>query len=161
MRAFKTTRAIFSRPANTTAYANGDLVANSTTPGSVVPLEFAVAGSAGQGGKVNRIIIAKTATSLTNAAFKLHLFAKPPTVANGDNGAISANGFASNYLGSAAVTVDQAHSDGAIGVADVAIPFQCEPGETKIYGLLEATAAYTPASAESIKVSIAVERSQL
>ena len=162
MRAFKTARApVFTRPANTTAYANGDLVANNTTAGSVVALAFGVAGAGGQGGKVTRVIIAKSTTNLTNASFNLHLYAKAPTVTNGDNGAIAANGYASNYLGVAAVTVDKAQADGALGYADVTIPFQCEPGVVEIYGLLEATAAYTPGNAETIKVAIAVERSQL
>ncbi|MFZ5705729.1 MAG: hypothetical protein ACOY5R_10725 [Pseudomonadota bacterium] len=161
MRIHKTARATFARPANTTAYAVGDIVANATAANAVTPLVLAVAGAAGQAGKVTRVSVAKSSTVTADAAFRLHLYAKAPTPANGDNGALSANGVASNYLGSADVTVDKAQGDGAIGFADVAIPFQCESGVLTLFGLLEARGAYVPASGETLKVAVSVERSQL
>lgn len=161
MRIHKTARVSFARPANTTAYAAGDIVANTAAANTVAPLVLTVAGAAGQAGKVTRVAIAKSSVETANAAFRLHLYAKAPTPANGDNGAFSANGFASNYLGAADVTLDKAQGDGAIGFADVAIPFQCESGVLTLFGLIEALGAYVPASGETLKVAVSVERSQL
>jgi hypothetical protein len=41
-----TVSATFTRPSDTTAYASGDLVANSTTAGSVTPLTLTLANPA-------------------------------------------------------------------------------------------------------------------
>lgn len=140
----------FTRPADTTAYASGDLMANSTTAGSVVALSFGVTPGPLQ---IRRVRVSKTGTSVTNTSFRLHLFAAVPTVANGDNGAISPTQ-AANYLGQIDVSVAQAFSDGAAGMATTEI--NCFPAGVAIYGLLEARAAYTPASAEVFTVALEI-----
>jgi hypothetical protein len=66
--------ASFTRPADTTTYASGDLVANNTTAGSVVPLTFtAVTRSAGDSVRIERARINTSNALLTNASFRLHL----------------------------------------------------------------------------------------
>lgn len=156
-----TASASFSRPADTTAYATGDIVANSTTAGSVTALSFTAArvaptvGSAS--GRVRRVKVAKTNTSLTNAQFRVHLYTSTPTIASGDNAAFSTSG-AATYIGYALVTMDVAFTDGATGFsADVNLPFKLASGQI-IYGLLEARLAYTPASAETFTVTLDVEQ---
>lgn len=148
----------FTRPANTTAYASGQLVANSTTAGSVVPLSWTVARVAGGSGMVRRATVRKSGTSLTNAQFRLHLYTVSPTVANGDGGTLSSNQSVS-HLGTMDVTVGQAFSDGANGQAAPnvggEISFALSAGQT-IYGLLEARAAYTPVSGETFQVTLEV-----
>ena len=52
---YGTVVASFTRPANTTAYTSGYLIANSTTAGSVVPLSLPVARKFGAAGKINRV----------------------------------------------------------------------------------------------------------
>src|SRR5262249_60630610 len=75
--------ASFTRPSNTTAYASGNLVANSVTSGSVVPLAFALGNSYGIGQfRINRARLAKSGTGVTNASFRIHLYAPQPTPAN-------------------------------------------------------------------------------
>jgi len=138
----------FTRPSDTTAYASGDLVANSTTAGSVVPLTPLPADQAGGPRLLRRLKVRKTGTGVTNASFRVHLYSTSPTVANGDNGAWSSNGVA-GYIGAMDVTIDRAFTDGAAGFAipvvgsemafDAALP---------IYALVEARGAYTPVSAE-------------
>lgn len=69
----------FTRPANTTPYSSGNLVANSTTAGSVVPLSWVL----GQSNinypfTIKRVIIQKSGTSVTNFNFNLHLFTAAP-----------------------------------------------------------------------------------
>ena len=148
----------FTRPADTTAYAAGDLVANSTTAGSVTPLSFTVSRVAGGTGLIRRARLKKSGTSTTNAQFRLHLYASAPTIANGDNGAWSTSG-AATYLGAMDVTVDKAFTDGAAGQGVPSmgseIVFDLSSGTT-LRGLLEARAAYTPGNAETFDCSLEV-----
>ncbi len=150
--------ATVTRPADTTAYASGDLVANSTTAGSVTPMQFTVAQWAGGTGMIRRARIRKTGTSITNASFRLHLYNVSPTPANGDNGAFSTNQ-AANYVGALDVTMTQAFTDGASGngvpLVGSEINFDL-PSGTVLFGLLEARGAYTPASAEVFTVELEV-----
>jgi hypothetical protein len=151
------TQAQFTRPADTTAYASGDLVANSTSSGSVTPMSFASTGQdPGTVVQVRRVRISKSGTATANASFRLHLYRASPTVANGDNGAISSNQ-AATWLGSVDVTVGQAFSDGAAGTATTEVNSLPAIGTTTIYGLLEARAAYTPGSAEVFTVVLEID----
>lgn len=148
----------FPRPADTTAYASGDLVANSTTAGSVVPMALPVARVSGGSGIVRRLRLRKTGTSLTNAQFRVHLFnAAPGAFANGDNGAFSVAGVA-NYIGRADITLDQAFTDGAFGSSDISftdLQFKLTSGQL-MYAVLEARAAYTPTSGEIFTLGLEV-----
>ena len=144
-----------TRPADVTAYASGDLVANSTTAGSVTPLSFTVARVAAGSGMIRRLRIKTSSTSITNAQFRLHLYTTSPTVTNGDNGVWLSAGSA-NYIGSMDVTLDKAFSDGAAGLSAVTeINFALASGQL-VYGLLEARAAYTPTSAGTFDVALEV-----
>jgi hypothetical protein len=145
------TAASVTRPADTTPYASGDLVANSTTAGSVVPLNLsALSTGPGLCSQIRRVVLSKTGVSVTNAAFRVHFFTTGTiTAANGDNGAISTSG-AANYLGSVDVTVGQAFTDGAVGVATCEI----NTGAAALYALIEARGAYTPASAEVLTLRV-------
>jgi hypothetical protein len=137
----------FTRPSDTTAYASGDLVANSTTAGSVVPMSISVAPGVRQ---IRRVRIHTSSTNVTNAAFRVHFYGATVTAANGDNGAWSTSGAAS-YFGSTDVTVDKAFTDGAGGSATTEINVNVAG---TIYALIEARAAYTPTSAGVFNVSI-------
>ena len=145
--------ASFTRPADTTAYASGDLVANSTTAGSVSPLSFEVGNASnGRAGMIRRVRLMKSGTGTTNASFRVHFYSASPTCANGDNGAWSTNE-AANYIGAVDVTVDRAFTDGAKGngvpVTGAELNFALTPATGRlIYAVLEARAAYTPANAE-------------
>jgi hypothetical protein len=146
--------ATFARPADTTAYASGDLVANNTTAGSVTAMSFTVSRAAAAGITVAGVRIRKTSTGVQNAAFRLHLYSTSPTVTNGDNGAWLSNQAAA-YLGSVDVTMDKAFSDGACGYTPCSIPHRIASGSA-IFGLLEARGAYTPVSAETFGVQLKV-----
>lgn len=147
--------AAFTRPADTTAYASGDLVANSTTAGSVVPLSFLLvnAGSGGQS-QIERARLLTSSTSVTNASFRLHLFETSPTSAVGDNAAFSCTN--ASYCGAMDIVVAQAFSDGAagVGVPNIGTRIVVEPTATTLYGLLEARAAYTPTSGGTFTVTL-------
>lgn len=151
--------ATFTRPADTTAYANGDLVANSTTAGSVVPMSFTALQSVNRGGRIKAAKVAFSDTVLTNASFRLHLYNASPVPANGDNGAWSTS-LVANYLGYIDCTVAQAFTDGAAGraVAVAATGDGINFTSATVYGLLAATAAYTPTSAEVFTVTLEIEQ---
>lgn len=153
-------RASFTRPSDTTAYALGDLVANSTTAGSVVPLTLTGFGVNDQDSiMIRKLRLWKTSTSTTNAIFRVHLFrASPATITNGDNGAFSVSG-AGSYVESYDVTMSQAFTDGASGFGvpssgSEAMERLVTGTSQTLYALVEARAGYTPASAEVFTLSV-------
>lgn len=147
----------FTRPADTTAYAVGDLVANSTTAGSVVPLSWTAARTSGGNFFVRRARLYTSSTSITNSNFRLHLYTSSPVPVNGDNAAWSTP--VSGWVGALDITVNEAFSDGAAGVgvpnngSEIGVALS---SGTTLYGLVEARAAYTPTSAEVITVALEV-----
>jgi hypothetical protein len=149
-----------TRPANTTAYVPGTLVANSTTAGSVVPLAFPNAVTlAGYALQVTRARLVTTSTSIAAASFSIHLFESSPTVSVGDGAAFDAAGVLSlsgiaTYAGFIPIDVLQAGSDGAVGFGTPGTPqgIMLGPAVTTVYALIECTTAYTPTSAETITV---------
>lgn len=152
-----------TRPADTTAYASGDLIANSTTAGSVVPVALTVPRLTGGGGscRIKRMRLRKSGIGITTCTIRIHLYTASPTVANGDNGVWSTNK-AADYLGAFDVTVDKAFTDGAFGVGAALVgtdvSFAATGDAFALYALLEARSAYTPANAEVFTISADVEQ---
>jgi hypothetical protein len=160
MQVTKITASAFTRPNDTTAYASGDLVANSTTAGSVTPMTFPV--KQGRMFKILKAELTRSAASVTNAAFRLHLYRDSPTVANGDNGAWSST--ASGYEGfidiaapgaafSATAVQHGIYVNNALHAPMVAFL----DTDRKLYGLLEARGAYTPTAQETFTVALVGE----
>lgn len=141
--------ASFVRPDNTTQYDSGDLVANSTSAGAVLPLVFAkdvVVGSL----FIRKARLIKTETSLTNASFRLHLFDSSPVFGAGDNAALDITG-ADGYLGCIEITVDFGVADGAVGfgVPVTGSEISVNSDASSLYGVLEANGSYTPGAEET------------
>lgn len=150
----------FTRPNDTSAYTSGDLIANSTTAGSVSPFSFTI--PYGRGMKLWRVGVNRSSTTVSNASFRVHLYKDSPTVANGDNGAISST--RSNYLGFVDVVgTGTAFSDtsSAFGIYvnnALAVPMVfAADGDRVVYGLLEARGAYAPAAQETFTVTLVGE----
>lgn len=147
----------FSRPADTTAYASGDLVAQSTTAGDCDAMEFALAADRGGHVHIHRVRLIKSGVSTTNAAFRVHFFTSAPTFSNGDNGAFVCNN-PSDYLGSIDVTIGLAFASDAVGwggaLTDaLSIAEDLGVGAT-IYAAIEARGAYTPESGETFTLQV-------
>lgn len=160
------------RPADTTAYASGDLIANSAAAGSVAPLELiGVTRAAGEAVRIERVRVRKSGPVLTNAAFRVHLFRKAPVVSVGDNGVFNASGVLAlvdieGHVGTAEVVMDLAAVTGArgVGLPSSGAGMTCESAggvghETSLWALIEARGAYTPASGETFHVTIEGARS--
>lgn len=150
--------ATITRPSDTNVYAATDLVANSTTAGSVTPLSFDFGST--QPLWLRSIIIRKTKADVTNASFRVWLLSASPTVTNGDNGAI-AGAWLSTVL-CEPIVVDTSvilSGGGAIGQSLFDPGLLRIPGGT-IYALVEANGAYTPASAEVLTIEISAQVAQ-
>jgi hypothetical protein len=154
----------FTRPADTTAYALGDLIANSTTAGSVAAMQFTVARTNDKSFRVLRARVKKSGAVLTSASFRLHFYKTDPAassgISNGDNGAWLTK--ESEYLGGIDVVMDKIFSDAAKGIGSpnegIAISGMPSSGTRLIYGLIEARAVYTPASGETFTVVLEIDQ---
>jgi hypothetical protein len=153
----------FTRPANTTAYGVGQLVANSTTAASVAALSGTAARGNDVPGRVSKVILKKSGTTTTLATFRVHLFNANPVAsapANGDGGNfIPAAG--GGWLGSLDVSLNQVFGDSSlgIGVPSLAnyVDFTPAAGTPTLYALLEARAAYVPVSGEVFTLTVVTE----
>lgn len=135
-----------TRPSDTNAYVATDLVANDTTAGNVTPFTVKWEGQALRGVSLRRVCLKHSKATVTNSSFKIWFLDTAPTMTNGDNGTIAGPALAT-ILGIVTVDVDNLVTGaGASGEAyfregQIFLP-------PTSYALIEANAAYTPASAE-------------
>jgi hypothetical protein len=154
--------ASLTRPANTTAYALGDLIANSATAGSVTPLAIAAARENDATGMLRKVRLSTDNVAWANNTVRVHLFKNSPTSTVGDNGVFAAaiNGVASIHLGYFDVIFDQVFSDGVKGegVPNTGgeINFDPAAGTQNIYALIEVRGAYTPTSGQAFALAVEV-----
>lgn len=157
MQILKVTSQTITRPADTTPYNLGDLVANNTTAGSVTPFAFNVGQS--RGIKLWRISVNKSTASVTSAAFRVHLYNDSPTVANGDNGVWSStsssyNGFVDVAAPGTAFSNNYTATGVYVNNSVFAPLFFLSDADGYIYALLEARGAYTPGNAETFNITL-------
>lgn len=144
-----------TRPADTTAYSIGDLIANNVTAGSVVPMSFTGATKTGAGGSglITGWIGRKSGS--VAATIRYHFLKTAHAVTNGDNGALLFTALdLDNYLGAMDVvfTARDLFGSGGSSVAksyDTPIPYVLASGDT-IYVFMQALDAWTPASAGTL-----------
>lgn len=151
----------FARASGTTQYTAADLIANHGTAANVVPLSWSLGRLSGNG-LIRGARFYKSGTTATAAKFALHLFSSAPgTPSNGDNGAFGIAS-AANYIDEIAVDMSTGGSPGTAylfkRVSGLAIGVDCGGRDRVLYGLLEATDAYTPVSEEVFKVILEIER---
>lgn len=147
--------ATFIRPANTTHYASGDLVANSATGSEVVPMQFGA--SAGQ--EVWRTIrsarLRKSGTGNHGNDWTLNLFSADPDVTSGDNEALAVADGRVKFIGKLVGSTGDVFTDGTTHELapspNAGIPVITAG---KVFGLLQVGAAYVPASGESFTVEL-------
>lgn len=175
--------ATFTRPADITAYTAGDHVANSTTGASVLPLRFPALRTPNGSGVITGGRIVKSDDDLVNASFRLWIFTAPPFAAGSypaDNAALTLTYAAmQNYVGhiSFATFIDAGSANVSVAVPTRSrLPFNCSrvarmptsdtitvgnvtyDGTMLLYGVLEATAAYTPGNSEQFTVWLDVQQ---
>ena len=147
-----------TRPANTTAYAAGDAVGTATS--SVLTLSNAARQNSG-GGRVLAVRLFKSGTTVTNATFTIHFFNTAPTDV-ADNAALDIlYAQQSRYIGNLALsTMVVGGSGGGYAYLNANPPlwYSTASGSKALYAVIVATAAYTPASAETFTLSVTVEQ---
>lgn len=144
----------FTRPADTTAYASGDLVAANTTNTNVTFLRLDVARGNDLPFKIVKTTLRKSANSTTNATWRVHFYNALPVATTGDNGVYTVSG-SNNYVGYVDVATDVGHSDGAAGAnATAAITGFPLTGNVLVYAAVEARGAYTPNTGETFWLKV-------
>lgn len=151
--------ASFTRPTGTTQYAAQDVVGPVTTP---AVLTFTGAGRiTGGSGYVTKVVIAKSTVTITLASFRLWLYRVAPTAIADNSPWTLLRADVAKRLGYVDITMATGGtgSDSASGQdTSVRLPFQCDPASSSLFGVLVATAAYTPADSEIFDVEITVEQ---
>ena len=135
----------FNRPADTTAYAANDAVADNTTAGSVTKLSWSIPRAAGI---IRRVRIRKSDQTVATPTIRLWLWDATFTVGAGDNAAFT--GPLQDTLGFVDVAVTSAGSDDAVGWNNCDIPFSVGT----VFGLLQTLSAFTPANAETFTIDL-------
>lgn len=147
-----------TRPADTTAYADGDAISdNATTPTAAGYFIFTFNHKAGGGLTFKDFTLHKSDHDTTNATFNLLLFTTLPALAGfEDNAAIAITD--AEMLECKGVVNFPAASWVNVGTGDVmTVPSEicvvpASTGST-VYGILQAGAGYTPASGEIFTVT--------
>lgn len=168
-----------TRPNDTVQYTSGDLIANDTAAGNVVPMSATMPLS--RGFNLQNIILTKSSPTTTMAYFRVHFYTESPTVQNGDNGAwyttssghlgdltVDCTGriFFDNAIGYGIYSLTPAgsgavssHSSGSTSSAaptsasDIT-PYFPTQQDTTIYALLEARDGYTPIANETFSIQL-------
>jgi hypothetical protein len=112
----------FARPADTTAYAQYDLLAPSTTAGSAVVTLANAVRAAGEGFRVEKAALRCTDPLLKGKQIRMHIWRSAPTLSVGDNGVFNTGGLdvlavsdIAGYVGYIDITFDKAGTAGAKG----------------------------------------------
>lgn len=160
--------ATFTRPANTTTYAAGDVVCNSTSAPTSMHFTAATEGEgAGRNDQavINQAILVCSANQSLKPDLELWLFDTDVTMDN-DNAAFTPSdaelatlvGIVEFPVANFKVGDATAGAGGnCVCVADnLGIPIKTLSGENTLYGVLVARNAYIPVSGESFTVRLAV-----
>jgi hypothetical protein len=118
----QTVSVAFTRPADTTAYAQYDLIGPSTTAGSAVVTLANVVRAAGEAFRVNKASLRCSDPLLKGKQIRVHVWRVAPSLAVGDNGVFNSGGLDTlavadidGYLGGFDITLDKAGTAGAKG----------------------------------------------
>jgi hypothetical protein len=160
---FTAPKASFTRPANTTQYAQNELVANSATAADVERMRFGVEQVNGRG-KIVSVTLFTDNEAVTAASFNLHIFRTDPgDPTNGDNGAYAVTSVR-DLLATVALDLSSGATTSSTDKMErvaltVPIVFECPAANQCLYALLStaAGATYTPASGELFEVTLEIE----
>lgn len=145
----------FTRPADTTTYAAGDVVCNSTSAPVVITFANAVRSNAA-GGVLNSVYMVDNANQTLPGVFELWLFHTTVTATNDNTAWNISDANMLNTIGVVPLSASYAGNTGA-GTAgnrvfmapSLGIPFKAASGATSLYGVLIARNAYIPVDSEN------------
>ncbi len=144
----------FTRPADTTAYAVGDAVTNSTSAPTVFEIDLGALGAvAGQGLEIRKLSVVSSVKGATLPLFNVFLSNATFTATN-DNAALDIADATQEADGSwfACDVQNSTASNARASYVNVASPMVLAAADTKLYGTIQAANAYTPASGEKLTI---------
>ncbi len=146
---------VLTRPNDTNAYSINDLIASSTTAGSIVVPSFNIVNSAG-GVIIPRVRLSTNVTTGWGAVtLQVTLWSAAPTYTNGDNGAYAVATGSANRLAQYQVTLTQdadgASGNGALLVGNAAA-IKLASG-TAIYWDIQTLTAATPIANQTFTIT--------
>jgi len=153
--------ATLTRPADTTAYAAAEQIAQTTTAALNKNLVFDVARVDNGTGIITSAVLIDSSAESTKPSIDLLLFHGPVTNAADNAAAAPTDEEMETMLPNGVISFDGptlfkvGGANGAIPAGNQNIPFKCRNG-TKIYGILVVRNAYTPVSAEKFTVNLGV-----
>ena len=158
----KTVSASVTRPADTTTYAAGDVVTNSTTSPAVITFDAVARANAGNGIVIGAVMI-DSANQSTKGQFELWLFDTSFTPDN-DNSAFTPTDAETETLIGIVQFNNWFSGDATAGaggnavcpVQGLSIPFTCGASVDDIFGIIVVRNAYVPVSAEKFTVRLQV-----
>lgn len=145
-----------TRPANATAYAIGQVVAESTSAATVWTFTNCVRANGGTGTLLG-VLLTDSAKQGTLPQFNLWLFNASPTVQN------DAAAFAPSTADLAKVVAvvnlssfTAGNANGVLQATELNRPFKCGASTTSLFGVLVAANAYTPVSGEAFGITLMI-----
>lgn len=145
-----------TRPADTTAYAVGDAITNSTSAPVVFELDLASVGAVvGQACEIRKVSVASSAKQSTLPLFNLYLAPTTFTATN-DNAALDIDDTTMEDGGSWFACDEQFYtaSNCRVSKSNTNSPMILAVADTKIYGTLQAANIYTPVSGEKFTIVV-------
>ena len=155
--------ATITRPANTTAYADGDVIADSTSAAAV--LKFPNIG--GSGSVIRSAMFSSSIVPATKLSADLFLFHTAPSAYGNDNEAFALSDAdllncvgVISLDGTTAANVKVSTLNCVVINQNLAMPVKSSTTTTDsaLYGVLVARNAYTPGSAEVITIKLGAEK---
>ncbi len=146
--------ASFTRPADTTAYAVGDAVTNSTSAPVVFQLNIGALGAVnGQSLEIRKLTVVSSVKGATLPLFNVFL-ANTTFTATNDNAALDITDAVQEADGSwfACDVQNSTVSNARASYINVPSPMILAAADTKLYGTIQAANAYTPASGEKFTI---------
>jgi hypothetical protein len=145
----------FTRPANTTQYTAGDSVG--ATAGTVH--SFANAALSARTGTIHMVRLSKSDAGVTTATFRVWFYNASVTAINDNAAWTTLYADREKVVGYADLTMVSAGGSSAYAQVDANLEFELPTAANRtLYAVIQATGAYTPASAETFSLSITVER---
>lgn len=145
----------FTRPSDTTTYAIGDAMTNSTSaPPVVFELDLSTIGAvAGQSIEIRKLAVVSSASPALKLLANVFLSSTTFTATN-DNSALSIDD-TTMELGGSWFNCDIQNSttlNSRVAYSGVPQPLVLAAADTKLYGTMQAANAYAPASAEKFTI---------
>lgn len=152
----KKVSANFTRPADTTAYAIGDAITNSTSSPAVFQLDLGAVGAAnGQAVEIRKVAVSSSAKQSTLPLINVYLSPTTFTTTN-DNSALDIDDTTMEAGGGwfACDVQNYTASNSRVAKENANCPMLLAAADNKLYGTLQANNAYVPVSEEKFTVIV-------